>query len=205
VRKKRQSGFTLVEILVVIAIIALIIGLVTPTLFQGQERAHVVACQNNLKEIGTTILLYKGSHENRFPSASGIRFFLEPWRTHEIEHTEKNAKIYVCPGDTQGTFVVDPETGEFLLEDLEAVDSRVTSYAGRNTRDYPLRKVKLGDQAIVSDDWENGPNHRNVINVLFADLSFQSMNVREDLDSDPNELVVGEESQVEILRVLSID
>lgn len=203
--QNRQAGFTLIEILVVLAIIALIIGLVTPALFRGQDRAHVVACQKNLKEIGATILLYKGSHENRFPRTSGIRFFLEPWKKHEIEHNERYAKIYVCPGDTQNTYVVDPDTGEFLLEDVDGADSSVTSYAGRNTEDYPLRKVKLASQAIVSDDWEFGPNHPNTINVLFADLSFKGYNIRDDLDLDPNELEVGDNSPVEMLQALTKD
>ncbi len=199
-----QSGFTLIEILVVIAIMALIIGLVSPTLFRGQDRAHVVACQKNLKEIGASIQLYKGSHDNRFPRTSGIRFFLEPWAKHEIEHNERYAKIYLCPGD-QNSYVVDPDTKEFLLEDIDSVDSTVTSYAGRDVRNYPLKSTKLGSQAIVSDDWEFGPNHPNTMNVLYADLSFKGYNIRDDFEMDPNTLEVGEDSESEILQVLTID
>ena len=47
----RRNGFTLVELLVVISIIAIIAGLVVPVLLQGRGKAWEVQCLNNLKQI----------------------------------------------------------------------------------------------------------------------------------------------------------
>ncbi len=60
-------GFTLVELLVVVAIIATLIGLLLPAVQSARESARMTQCKNNLKQIGTAATQHDSSHKH-FPA-----------------------------------------------------------------------------------------------------------------------------------------
>ncbi|MEX2606748.1 MAG: prepilin-type N-terminal cleavage/methylation domain-containing protein [Kiritimatiellia bacterium] len=63
----RKSGFTLVEMLVVIAIMALLAGLLVPAVTSGVERAQTVKCKSQLREISSAALMYASDHGGILP------------------------------------------------------------------------------------------------------------------------------------------
>ncbi len=70
-RPSRQStrGFTLVELLVVIGIIALLISILLPTLGRARSSANSIACQSNLRQVGLGLLLYADGNKQSLPRA----------------------------------------------------------------------------------------------------------------------------------------
>jgi prepilin-type N-terminal cleavage/methylation domain-containing protein/prepilin-type processing-associated H-X9-DG protein len=71
---RRRNAFTLVELLVVIGIIAVLIGILLPTLSAARRAANTVACLSNVRQLGMAAMLFAQEHGGYIPTASDDRW-----------------------------------------------------------------------------------------------------------------------------------
>ena len=93
-QSKTRRGFTLVELLVVIALIAVLAGLLLPTLSKAKERAKRIACLNNMRQLTLASQAY--AHDDQRQSLSAKQES-EDQNLNWLLPYAGSTKVFVCP------------------------------------------------------------------------------------------------------------
>jgi prepilin-type N-terminal cleavage/methylation domain-containing protein len=75
--RQSRPAFSLVELLVVIGIIAILVGILLPTLVKARERARRAACLSNVRQLTQAVMLYLGDNKQVLPEAGSTNSPLE--------------------------------------------------------------------------------------------------------------------------------
>jgi prepilin-type processing-associated H-X9-DG protein len=117
-----RTAFTLVELLVIIAIIALLLGILLPSLRAARIAANRTACQTNLKQLAMAWQMYLNDHDGRFYQGINANLNYGGWKGEqgwsprplneyislptEAPDLPSGARVFQCPsdhGDVPGT------------------------------------------------------------------------------------------------------
>jgi prepilin-type N-terminal cleavage/methylation domain-containing protein len=96
------SAFTLVELLVVLAVIGVLAGLLVPALGRGKGRARDAQCLGHLRQLGILTRLYAEDHGGRLPRLRAD-FATGPERAADLARLNlQEPRLLLCPADRDG-------------------------------------------------------------------------------------------------------
>lgn len=106
-----RVGFTLLELLVVVAIIGILAALIFPAFSRARESGRAISCAAHLKQIGLGLMQYESDNDGYYPTAGATVLWDEidpatgrgPWM-QQIDPYVKSRQIYKCPSDSHSDY-----------------------------------------------------------------------------------------------------
>jgi prepilin-type N-terminal cleavage/methylation domain-containing protein len=143
--RSAQDGFSLVELLVVIGIIAICIALLMPTLVRAREQAKVVQCQSNLRQVGVMLVIYANQWGGWVypPNLGANKPPEQRWPVHVFKPPIYDPPILMCPSDVEEP----AERHSYLLNNhlAEKAIKFNTKIPGRSSSDLIVMGEKVSD------------------------------------------------------------
>lgn len=153
----RHRGFTLVELLVVVAIIGMLAALLIPAVQASRAASRRASCCNNLRQIGVATQLFANNNHGRFPQTAHAGTE-KSWIYTLAPFVEDVEVIRICPEDLRGA--------EWFEQNKKATSYVINEYITK--KDLPesvlyLHKMRETSKTIVlferSDERAESDDH----------------------------------------------
>jgi len=192
--KNRQRGFTLVELLVIMAVITILACMLLPAGSRDRARPHRIQCVNNLKQIGEADRVWEGGHGDKYPfnisktNGGTIEFTAGAgeFRHFQVMSNELSTpKILICSAESDrmrrfaANFAAfgNSNLSYFIGLDVTETDPQGVLCGDRNlTNGTPIRNGILELTKNTPAGW-TAELHNKVGNVLLSDGSVQQLSI----------------------------
>jgi prepilin-type N-terminal cleavage/methylation domain-containing protein/prepilin-type processing-associated H-X9-DG protein len=151
----RRRGFTLVELLVVIAVIGVLVGLLLPAVQAARAAARVTSCINNMRQIGLATHMFADSNHGRFPqnvhAGSG-----KSWVYSLSPYVEAVEAIRICPDDPKGRDLIKDGAKGTSYVINEFISTNIYDLSNVNLSVLNLHKMKETSKVIIQFEGADG-------------------------------------------------
>ena len=100
-----NRGFTVIELLVVMGIIAVLAGVAVPLYARVTQTARAAACVSNMRQLGAGLSLYLGDNNQRMPTLLAARKYRTdpgPVIDDTLHTYVTDPRVFACPADVNG-------------------------------------------------------------------------------------------------------
>jgi prepilin-type processing-associated H-X9-DG protein/prepilin-type N-terminal cleavage/methylation domain-containing protein len=155
---KQKQVFTLIELLVVIAIIAILASMLLPALSKAREKARMINCAGNLKQVGTAVMMYNNDYNGWMPRT-------EAWADNNRDyHFTMKIASYLFGPPRKGAAAWSKDSvlakgRNTALFCPQNIDTRFTICEG--TSNYVLNTDAVGGAKEATPYWNDNQWRRN--------------------------------------------
>jgi prepilin-type N-terminal cleavage/methylation domain-containing protein/prepilin-type processing-associated H-X9-DG protein len=161
------GGFTLTELMVVIALVSLLTGLLFSGLRLVREKANQIKCMSNLQSLGLAVQMYADQHDGLFPEVTDLEKV--PLQVQQaLLPYAKSEEIFCCPVDPNKPT---PPGGSY--------DWRVTHDPKTTLSGVRLDLIRHPNRVIIAGERVPDIHKQGMINVLYADGHVDQVTVKE--------------------------
>ena len=158
-----RGGFTLTELIVVIAVVTIMAAIAFPVTSHVAQAGKATACISNLKNLGAALNLYLGDHSEIMPTLQAGRTSVSqdvPVIDNTLNAYVNDARVFACPGDSKG---IAAATGTSYLWNNALNGQSITHLQ------FFFSNGLNSEIPILLDKEAFHPYAANKVNILYAD------------------------------------
>lgn len=152
---RTAKGFTLIELLVVISIIALLIGILLPSLASARELARAISCSSQMRQLAMAAEIYADESKDRYPQRkAAAKTPPRPEWPGQLVRTYQVPEMLICPSDADPTVSTvgpdDPDQRSYMFNGFNDFDYDDEVDWDDGTSDTAMNRAEIKQPTVLA-------------------------------------------------------